>query len=586
MGLNFKLAFLAIIATSLCFGQTAYQLLEFTTNASTLSITGFSFSNDAGVPEWIERAFGRRAMFWNKTTAPAHAGGIQRAISNYRRGSDVFIDVDQSNGDAAARGAGCSIEILGFVRIGSAKPFRGAADRESAPSVGKASLHSSDWQLAAWPCYYRGLYTNWPRVDTNDTFWAVLFFCPAPAPNHCVQFKSLYTQNDAAAGGVEIKNVKLELRMFLTELTWKVTMHTTSRAMQLPKASASTSAVHNTIPLAVCTAWPYTPQQHSIERMNHAIVFEFLLHYYKLGIRLFIYDRNGAVMRGVLDSSYARAQADERTLSALRDWMDYHNYTMQSRLSPRSGAARSVGEQPWSETMLLDHDKMLTYAHCRFHAATHHRIRRVLVVDFDEFVYCRQAEKAAPAQRRYLEKLLSALERRGKDQVMLSKTTVALRADGNVTVEQCVGEALRRADAGSEGSILDCFASVEHTLDVPNVKSVQLNFKCPFSGLHYACSPCYHQKTDAHDQAARPHHHSPPHNGSVNPGSLKGGLSAQCDSRHQNHKFSDCVCESTRRTACEFVHLSVQQEKYAAMRGAAGSSSRIARTELWDVIHS
>jgi hypothetical protein len=103
----------------------------------------------------------------------------------------------------------------------------------------------------------------------------------------------------------------------------------------------------------------------------------------------------------------------------------------------------------------------------------------VLVVDFDEFLYCPAASPTADAQSKYFQTLVSTYVSRGVDQLSFKQWVTYNRTSAIV---DCMAAMLA---AGS--SIFNCFASYSHYVGGHSFKSLHLTHRCPLTGYHQAC---------------------------------------------------------------------------------------------------
>ena len=64
---------------------------------------------------------------------------------------------------------------------------------------------------------------------------------------------------------------------------------------------------------------------------------------------------------------------------------------------------------------LIDDDKQYTLTHCRFEAKASHGLEDILIVDFDEFLFCPKAGATAASQMSWFHTLLRNYKHQGKD---------------------------------------------------------------------------------------------------------------------------------------------------------------------------
>ena len=549
-----------------------YQLNKIFTNSSALSVSSFSFAENLTTSKWVEHIFGSKSVYWRDLKRDDSIQFIESARSNVLKSEWISNLTSKSN-------ASCSITMLGFVRLERFAPFRHIDRLEKDPPIGRAELRSHyhanhDVNLAeavesAWLCHYRALYTNLRSFeDSPDSFWAVMLYCPnsnepGKGKQQCSSFKERHRDNTSVN-----HTVTMYLRQGVELCTDISTIKaSTFRPVMKQDCSASPNDGWQS-PIAVCTAWPFASSNPEKVPINQALIYEFVRYYANLGMTIFVYDRDGAGMNGVLDGPYARANPQKgRFFHSIQQRLIYHNYTMHGLLMPEEDNA-SFSHNIWR----TDSDKDLTYTQCRFQALTQYGIERVVVVDFDEFLFCKGVPPSPFEQSRFLNGYLQTLESRGTEQIMFGKTTVAARVRSSpfsatattpATVEECMHRAinnsaalarrdyLRRESRNPQErstSLFDCFASIDHIDSIPNIKSIHLQYTCPFTSMHQACGGC------------------PP------PGGRTGNGSIFCSPEEMTYWWYDCTCDTVAVGRCDFVHLSVMAEKYTQQFSNVSSS--------------
>jgi hypothetical protein len=127
----------------------------------------------------------------------------------------------------------------------------------------------------------------------------------------------------------------------------------------------------------------------------------------------------------------------------------------------------------------VDHDKQLSFTHCRFEAHAVLGIERVVVVDFDEFLFCPPAKPTYTAQRMFLEKVMHIYESSGVHQLIIQQRIMSNKTD---SVRDCLIE-----KAKAHASIFDCYSSNKFVAGTHAEKSVHLKHVCPMTGDHMSC---------------------------------------------------------------------------------------------------
>ena len=335
--------------------------------------------------------------------------------------------------------------------------------------------------------------------------------------------------------------------------------------------------------IAVCTVWPYLTDHENKLELNSALIYEFLRYYTNMGMKVIVFDRDGANMANVFTGTYAQAHDAHFnfTKEVIFNHLAYQPYTLYGRLLPSGEQGPVKADMEMGGALqdairaveLFDNDKVLTYGHCRAEARHRYGISRVIVIDFDEFLYCKNAPPTAQGQYDYISRFLDREKAQHTDQIMFGKTTVASKAPPNTGMQHCLAKEMEKVKAnlaatattaeisasnGAErkdkqqqqalekednGSIFNCFSSINFIDAIPNVKSIALNRKCPYTNMHHSCAPA-----------------------------------------PREFKAYDCICDSVDSRECDFVHLSVVDDKYD-QQNAKYTESELAskRSELWYV---
>ena len=163
-------------------------------------------------------------------------------------------------------------------------------------------------------------------------------------------------------------------------------------------------------------------------------------------------------MKGVFDSAYARANPQKgRFAGAIDKYLMYHNYTIGGLL--RRGSSTAGGDHTLyyydnkhsgqsvsqSNVLVLDDDKTSTLTHCRFQARARYGIERVLVVDFDEFLFAQGGGTDPEQQRRYMDQYFDSRQHEmqqwsgGERDAAVGAVETGVRLGLGAPVEQGVG---------------------------------------------------------------------------------------------------------------------------------------------------
>jgi len=259
----------------------------------------------------------------------------------------------------------------------------------------------------------------------------------------------------------------------------------TARVVRKDKVIAQGHKKNVVNPVAVCMAVPYTSFDTEKADANGAMMIEAIRYYAKLNFKVIVYDRDGANRHHIYNSSYAKAQKT----GPLE--LVYHNYTIRGLLHPEMRGFKYDNTEVFYENdkkaafnrksrfESQGHDKTQTFTQCRFEAKALYGIDTVLILDFDEFLYCPVAEANAKAQSDYMHQFFSFYRRMGVDQIMFPQRLVS-----NVTQDprDCIVDKVKRGK-----SIFECYAPFEYYMGGHSVKSLHLGHKCPLTGYHQAC---------------------------------------------------------------------------------------------------
>lgn len=242
----------------------------------------------------------------------------------------------------------------------------------------------------------------------------------------------------------------------------------------------------NQIRIGICLAIPYTSSDTYMLEFNKQLFSDWITYHSRLGMMMFIYDRDGA--------NYDAIQDLLEYNNVVKQYTIYHNYTMRGLLVPSDKGLKydnneimydlvvkeKMNRLRFSRFLTQGVDKTLTLTHCRFEAKAIHGIDRILVIDFDEFLYCPRATLDFPSQYRLISDLLSSLQSQNIDQVTVPQVVLANRT---VDVRDCFVE-----HAMKNKSIFDCLGEYKHMSNFHSHKSFHLGHKCPLTGYHQACS--------------------------------------------------------------------------------------------------
>jgi hypothetical protein len=295
------------------------------------------------VSEWVDSLFGPSAKF-----------GTEEVL--FPNGTSIKVPKEFKL-PASANSSQCSFEFLGYVKMDRNTPFTESNNFNSV--FGEAHMVISQSSVTTWTCYYRSMTESW-RIPKH--YWSIFFYCPAP-------------DNVVCSGHHE-----METDLMLTGQL-KMDMHNTTWRARFPLSANKEPA----IPTA-CLVLPYRTSIPEKADVNGAILYEWVRYHSMMGFKIIIYDRNGANRQYIFNSTYGAANNQQGM-----NWTSnvvYLRHTVfgllnKSYLEQFDNAGKEHGG-----SSILDDDKTATLTHCRFEANALYGSTKVLVADFDEFLYC------------------------------------------------------------------------------------------------------------------------------------------------------------------------------------------------------
>jgi hypothetical protein len=310
--------------------------------------------------------------------------------------------------------------------------------------------------------------------------------------------------------------------------------------------------------IAVCTCLPYRTNVPGKSDVVGAVFHHWARYYARLGVQMLVYDRGGVREKYLLQRNKTASYSDgflnvtfspklsggglsrggyvlvnssnaaalgmkERNVHMLRirEHLTYFNYTMLELLD-RKGRVPVYDnrEGVTDDLVILDNDHTYTLSQCRMEAKARFGIETVIVVDFDEFLYCPAGGTEPAKQFDFQRKYFASLRRQGYDQVTFLQRTLANKTSD--TPFKCVRKMRnewKRNPAG-QASIFDCFAPVRYFLEDFAPKSVHLTLNCPVTTDHHACP------------------------------------------LHDYPRLYDCAGRSFASEECSFIHISLRDSDY------------------------
>ena len=289
-------------------------------NNTGLSITSFKFNPSSTSSEWIDRRFGSKSVFH-----PVRS--ISKVLSSSRLTNEEIIHRSslihsQFHLLPAHEWPICSIELLGFGLLGLEYPLLENL-RFKQPSFGNGTLLFLKKKI---PCYYRALYENW-RLDSEFTvpnFWSVVFYCPILSNHICEMINLRKTSKHRLA---------MKMMMQLEYSVWNASFigklhHEVKLSSVSPLSSTSNDRNRK---IGICLAIPYVSNDSEKYKANGAMIFEWVRYYLKLGLKLFIYDRDGSNYNYISNGQNTPA---EKISNEMAEHVIYHDYTIRGLLDP------------------------------------------------------------------------------------------------------------------------------------------------------------------------------------------------------------------------------------------------------------
>lgn len=445
-----------------------------------ISILSVQFNPEAGMQsDWVIPLFGDKAVFHNRSYDSRLRSKLQpREFTEREEMFKSYFKLPEH-----VLSASCSLELFGFVPVNTHRPFTWG-DKEYRPSVGTASLlvNESD----EWTCYYRALYEN-PLHSLSQyrhQHWPIVFLCPAPNQRtSCAN--ALAASDQAKQAG---KKLPLRLSIQFIQDQWSVDVPVDLQAITKAKGRQSKAAL--------CTAIPYTSSKDERLDANGAMLYEFIRYHSELDMKVIVFDRKGANWDTLTSNVYRQRGQGIDSLD-----LEYYNYTVLDGLqSYRSKNVKAESDEGLSAAIVLtDFDKRFTLTYCRFVAKVIHGIDKVLVLDFDEFLYCPSAPPTKDGQRKFVAKHLASMQAKKIEQYVMRQRVLVSRYDD---MQACL---LRQVQAGKQAvlayhkspdkqvqqqirdaSIFQCLAAYRFLVRRNFDKSFHLGHYCPYTSFHHS----------------------------------------------------------------------------------------------------
>ena len=376
--------------------------------------------------EWIDKIFGSQAYIGSRTP------NMTVPLETFRSQFQLPLHAQQPL---------CSIELLGFVRLGTAAPFLG--NLRQTLIAGEAPLRIEN-STVPWSCFYRPAFESWRR---SPSLAIIVFFCPVPEIIDCSQLQEMDTSHKVVG----------HLSMTTHNTTWDANIET--KAIAQPGPSNEPKVGLGQFILAqptACLAITYVTSHERKREINGALMFEWVRYYATLGFNVMVYDKNGANRNSIFTDKYGMSQNQHG-----RDWLkrvDYHPYTVFGLLTGDNSNLKYDNTKFKDDILFLDDDKTATLTHCRFEASALHASDNVLVADFDEFLYCPSAALNFASQQSYINSLMTTYRTEKVDELVFLQmwVTANLYKGKYSTLLDCLSDHVNRT-----ASIIDCFGGFQ-----------------------------------------------------------------------------------------------------------------------------
>ena len=338
------------------------------------------------------------------------------------------------------------------------------------------------------------------RSERGFEYVATLaYFCPSRSPQQC----ALLRRRDSATHSAQPLNISLTTAYHhngqnsgydVRQLVWKreYTIEHKPQASyaELERAQFSNYFLLNVLPaLPVASAGDVVPTVAAITTICYGSAYndrqsamnivskQWVAHYRRLNFRVVLYDVVG-----------------QRTDFADTPFVDYHPYSILSILGVTAEAGGGAPKYDPSTKyvdklhLLYDSDKINTYTHSRFEMAAVYDMGNTLIIDFDEFLYCKNGLSGSAASTRNtyenqikkIDQLLLANKESGNE-IALSDLVPHQRVD--MPIQAC----MRNMSEVGE-SIFSCISSIDHAVvNSPKLKKgLHTVLACPYTHFHNA----------------------------------------------------------------------------------------------------
>ena len=250
------------------------------------------------------------------------------------------------------------------------------------------------------------------------------------------------------------------------------------------------------------------------------LIGNWIYYHLRLGFRVFFYDRNGLYKDEVMDAvpkfvtaycankeiasygankeNYFFSYLNSLLFSSQSACMEYHKSRLLNRLEYFDYTLRGLLNlnDRAQEKAKTGQDKHLTYSHCRFEHQKRGEsdedyggVSSLLVVDFDEYVFCSSAGLSKSHQSGAI---LNLLDKTHNDQTMIFRRAVGNKTSTSSYGDEGVIESLsdcHQRTYESNSSVFSCYQSWIDSMKHLTIKSWHHSSICLPTDYHAACHP-------------------------------------------------------------------------------------------------
>ena len=410
--------------------QTSLVSSEINKHGITITSVRVHDSSDMSLPPWVY------------TMIPVH-------MRNLHKDSYVFRGRDRDTrpvGEGSFRS--CYIECFGAI-----------PKTKLSESVGNLTVSSFHFD-----CLFVHSWVRREGLVAGDTMRPLYTIC---APSN------ITSADDALLACNSIIQSSEPLHSNLTLLVEKTKRMHSYFTITAPKVLNRPRPRKNAYDLGVVATAPYIDTN-----LNAGILIaNWIFHHIRLGFRVYFYDRNGSYANIIQSSIDKFVDKNSGNNDELKHQLIYHRYTIRELLGYDDFHQRHAR---------TDQDKALTYSHCRFEYQTRRDeyssgrdVKNLLVIDFDEFVFCPSVAYNPGDQLKGLLSIVNSNRHTKADEFVFGRFAVHNVSDLNSCLKNTF-------DANQSAFI--CYNSWITGDRHSTIKSMHHSFLCPSTDFHFACT--------------------------------------------------------------------------------------------------